>query len=114
MAATALWAGEGDPLPTLPAFVGRGSPSPDLRAAPGSPRPRLVLRANGPPNRSPSREAASTVFHLFAAASAAFSARSLCSSLRSSLTSLPVSIPTGQASWQEPSAAQVSSESYWY
>ena len=83
-------------------------------AGPGRPLPRLVRRASGPPTRRPAREAFSTPLQRFAVASAAASARRACFSSRSSLTSLPVSIPTGQASWQEPSAAQVSSESYSY
>ena len=109
--AAAASGGGDDPLQTLPAFVWRGSSPPPHRAAPGSPFPRLVLRASGPPIRSATRDAFSTAPHRFAAASAARSARSPCCATRSSFTIRPVSIPSGQAIWQEPSVAQVSSAS---
>ena len=66
----------------------------------------------GPAERrgaAPMRAAASIPRQRRAANSAAASARSVCRAARSSLTSSPVSMPTGQASWQLPSVAQVSS-----
>lgn len=53
------------------------------------------------------REILSTAPQRFAIATAARSARSPCCATRSSLTIRPVSIPNGQAIWQEPSVAQV-------
>ena len=86
-----------------------------LHGQPGRPRPRFVRRASGPPSRRPARDAAlDRAPALRRRQRRRFGALGVCARSRSSLTSLPVSIPTGQASWQEPSAAQVSSASYSY
>jgi hypothetical protein len=69
--------------------------------------PRFVRLASGPPTLSAKREIFSTAPQRLAAAKAAFSARSPCCATRSSFTIRPVSIPNGQAIWQEPSVAQV-------
>ncbi len=67
-----------------------------------------------PPIRSPARAPRSTRSQRRAARSATRSSRGPCSAVRSSLTSLPVSIPSGHACAQLPSAAQVCSPSYSY
>ena len=71
-----------------------------------------MRRETAPPTRSPARAAPSTFSQRCAARSAERSAAGEWASALSPLTSFPVSMPSGQAIAQVPSAAQVSSPSY--
>ncbi len=95
-----------------PLQVGISSSPSSLRPAPVSAR----SRPSPPPAPAPraARAERSTVAQRRAASSATRSARGPCSAARSSLTSAPVSIPTGHARLQVPSAAHVSRASYSY
>ena len=88
-----------DRLPGAAVIASSGRPRRPWRERPRpQPAPRRLLE---PPQR-------------FAARTARRSLRRRARAARSSFTSLPVSIPSGQASAQVPSAAQVSSPSYSY